>query len=122
MHVKALQDHCVAKKGVVTWVRKHNNNLMNEQGQYMDAVRMLNQELKEVREKLVEANRQNEKLQGEVTDLGQKLQTVGADAVRDFKATQSFIDSCTGYYGTGFDDCLKHLRQHSQSWTCLGLP
>ena len=79
---------------------------MNEQGQYKDAVRTLSQELKEVKEKLMEANRQNDKLQAEVTDLGQ---TAGADAVRDFKATQSFIDSCAEYYGTGFDDCLKQV-------------
>ena len=37
------------------------------------------------------------------------MQTTEADAVRDFKATQSFIDSCTEYYGTGFDDCLKQV-------------
>ena len=41
--------------------------------------------------------------------MEQRLQTVGADAVRDFKASQSFIDSCAGYYGTGFDDCLKQV-------------
>ena len=23
--------------------------------------------------------------------------------------SQLFIDSCTDYYGTGFDDCLKHV-------------
>ena len=57
MCVMALQDRCVAKEGVVTRVRKHNANLMNEQGQYKDAVRTLNQELKEVREKLKEADR-----------------------------------------------------------------
>ena len=79
MRVKALQNCYVAKEGVVTGVRKHNANLMNEQAQYKDAVRILNQELKEVREKLVEANHQNDKLQKEVTDLGQKLQTAGAD-------------------------------------------
>ena len=44
-----------------------------------------------------------------MTDLGQRVQTAGADAVRDFKATQSFIDSCAEYYGTGFDDCLKQV-------------
>ena len=109
MRVTALQDRCVAKEGVVTRVRKHNTNLMNEQAQYKDAVRTLNQELKEVREKLVEADRQNDKLKEEVTDLGQRLQTARADAVRDFKATQSFIDSCAEYYGTGFDDCLKQV-------------
>ena len=57
MRVKALQDHWVAKEGVVTRVRKHNTNLMNEQAQYKDVVRTLNQELKEVREMLVKANR-----------------------------------------------------------------
>ena len=44
-----------------------------------------------------------------MTALGQRVQTVGADAVRDFKASQSFIDSCAGYCGTGFDDCLKQV-------------
>ena len=102
MRVTALQDRCVGKEGVITRVRKHNTNLMNEQAQYKDAIRTLNQELKEVKEKLVEANRQNDKLKEEVTDLGQRLQMAGADAVRDFKATQSFIDSCAEYYGTGF--------------------
>ena len=57
----------------------------------------------------MEANRQNDKLQAEVTDLGQRVQTAGADAVRDFKATQSFIDSCAEYYGTRFNDCLKQV-------------
>ena len=104
MHVMALQDRCVAKERVVTRVQKHNANLMNEQGQYKEAVRTLNQELKEVREKLEEADRQNDKLREEVTALGQRVQTAGADAVQDFKATQSFIDFCAGYYGTGFDD------------------
>ena len=109
MRVTALQDRCVAKEGVVTWVRKHNTNLMNEQAQYKDVVRMLNQELKEVREKLVEAERQYDKLKKEVTDLGQRLQTVRADAVQDFKETQSFINSCAEYYGTGFKDFLKRV-------------
>ena len=107
MRVKALQDHCVAKEGVVTRVRNHNTNLLNQQAQYKEAVRILNKELQEVKEKLAEVSDQNEKLQEEVTGLGEKLQTAGADAIRDFKASQSFIDSCTGCYGTGFDDCLQ---------------
>ena len=44
-----------------------------------------------------------------MTSLGQRVQTAGADMVRDFKATQSFIDSCGRYYGTGFDNCLKQV-------------
>ena len=37
------------------------------------------------------------------------MQTAGVDAIRDFKATQSFIDSYAEYYGTGFDNCLKQV-------------
>ena len=109
MRVTALQDRCIAKEGVVTRVKKHNAHLMNEQGQYKDAVRTLNKELKEVREKLGETDRQSDKLKKEVTVLEQRLQTAGVDTVRDFKASQLFIDSCAGYYGTGFDDCLKQV-------------
>ena len=49
MRVKALQDCYVAKEGVVGRVRKHNANLMNEQGQYKEAIRTLNNELKETK-------------------------------------------------------------------------
>ena len=109
MHVKALQDRCVAKEGVVTRVRKHNTNLLNQQAQYKEAVRILNKELQEVKGKLTEASTENDKLQEEVKGLSEKLQTAEADAVKDFKASQSFIDSCAGYYGTGFDDCLQQV-------------
>ena len=41
--------------------------------------------------------------------LQEKVETVGTDAVQRFKTSQSFIDSCADYYGTGFDDCLKQV-------------
>ena len=82
---------------------------MNEQGQYKEAVRTINNELKEVRGKLEVADRQREKLQQEVTVLGKRVETAGIDAIQEFKASQSFIDSCAEYYGTGFDDCLKQV-------------
>ena len=77
---------------------------MNEQGQYKDAMRMFNKEVKELREKLVEAGSQKQKLQEEVTALQEKAKMVRTDAVQKFKTSQSFIDSCADYYGTGFDD------------------
>ena len=70
---------------------------------------MFNQEVKELREKLVEAGFQKQKLQEEVMALQEKVETTGIDAVQKFKMSQSFIDSCTDYYGTGFDDCLKQV-------------
>ena len=88
----------------VTRVRKYNATLMNEQGQYKDAMRTFNKEVKEPREKLVEADSQKQKLQEEVTVLKEKAETAGADTVQKFKASQSFIDSCADYYDTGFDD------------------
>ena len=65
----------------VTRVRKHNATLMNEQGQYKDAMRTFNKEVKELSEKLVEANSQKQKLQEEVTALQEKVETVETDAV-----------------------------------------
>ena len=69
VRVKALQDRCLAKEGVVTRVRKHNATLMNEQGQYKEAMRTFNQEVKELRGKLAKAVFQKQKLQEEVTAL-----------------------------------------------------
>ena len=65
--------------------------------------------MKELREKLVEAGSQKQKLQEEVMALREKVKTAGTDAVQKFKTSQSFIDSCADYYGTGFDDCLKQV-------------
>ena len=44
-----------------------------------------------------------------MTALREKVDTAGTDAVQEFKASQSFIDSCADYYGIGFDDCLKQV-------------
>ena len=44
-----------------------------------------------------------------MTALGEKLQTAGADAIRDFKVSQAFFNSCGEYYGTGFEDCLQQV-------------
>ena len=57
----------MAKDGIVTRVRRHNSNLMDQQVQYKEAVRLLNTDLKDLREKLEEAGRQKEKLEGEMT-------------------------------------------------------
>ena len=75
-----LQDHCVANEGVVGRVRKHNATLMNEQGQYKEAMRTFNQEVKELKGKLEEADRQKQKFQEEVTALQEKVETAGTDA------------------------------------------
>ena len=80
VRVKALQDRCIAKEGVVTRVRKHNATLMNEQRQYKEAMRSFNQDVKELREKLVEAGSQKQKFQEEVTALQEKVETAGTDA------------------------------------------
>ena len=41
--------------------------------------------------------------------LGQ-VETVRADAVAKFKASQPFIDTFTIYYGDGFEDYLKQVK------------
>jgi len=37
------------------------------------------------------------------------VEKAGVDAFQEFKASQSYIDSCADYYGTRFDDCLKQV-------------
>ena len=81
VRVKALQERCLAQEVIVTRVRKHNATLMNEQSQYKNAMRTFNKEVKELKEKLVEAGSQKQKLQEEVTALKEKAETAGADAV-----------------------------------------
>ena len=44
------------KEGVVGRVRKHNTTLMKEQGQYKEAMRTFNQEVKELKGKLEEVD------------------------------------------------------------------
>ena len=82
---------------------------MNEQGQYKEAMRTFNKEVKELKEKLVEAGSQKQKLQEEVTTLWEKAETAGTDVVQKFKTSQSFIDTCADYYDIGFNDCLKQV-------------
>ena len=99
----------MAKEDVVSRVRRHNSTLMDQQAQYKEAVRVLNTELKDVKEKLGEAEGEQKKLEEEVSSLRAQVVTAGTDAVEKFKTTQSFIDSCADYYGAGFDDCLKQV-------------
>ena len=72
-------------------------------------MRTFNQEVKELRGKLVEAGSQKQKFQEEVTTLREKVEMAGTNTVQKFKTSQSFINSCVDYYGTGFDDCLKQV-------------
>ena len=67
----------------------------------------MNSKLKEAKEKLGEAGHQKETLQEELSTLRGEMEKAGADAVTEFKASQSFVDSCAEYYGTGFEDYLK---------------
>ena len=82
---------------------------MDQQAQYKKAIRLLNADLKDLREKLGEAGHQQEKLEGELLALWAQVETAGIDAVQKFKTTQSFIDSCAEFYGTWFDDCLRQV-------------
>ena len=45
MRMNALQDRCVANKGVIRWFCKRQEIENKEQAQYSEAVRTLNQEL-----------------------------------------------------------------------------
>ena len=94
MRMKALQDRCVVKEGVISHLRKRNETLTNEQDQYKEALRTLNKEVTDLNEKLKEETRQREKeqeakvtLKKELTALCGQVKTARADAVIEFKAS-----------------------------------
>ena len=57
VRMKALQDKGVTKEKVITHLHKRIKNMTDGQKQYKDALRTLNQELKELKEKLEEEGR-----------------------------------------------------------------
>ena len=38
------------------------------------------------------------------------METAKVDTVKEFRASQTFIDSCAKYYGDGFENCLKQAK------------
>ena len=42
--------------------------------------------------------------------LYRQVETVKANAITEFKASQPFIDACAVYYGDRFKDCLKQVK------------
>ena len=42
--------------------------------------------------------------------LLKQVETARADAVNEYKASQPFVDFCGGYYGEGFEHCLKQVK------------
>ena len=117
VRMKALQDRGVAKEGVITRLHKRIKNMTNEQKQYKKAFRTLNQKLKELKKKLEEEGRQKKKEQDaketaekELATLLGQVETAKSDAMKEFRASQTFIDSYAEYYGDGFEDCLKQVK------------
>ena len=67
-----------------------------------------------MKEQLEEEGRQKKKEQEaketakkELATLLGQVETAKADAVKEFRASQSFVDSCVENYGDEFEDCLK---------------
>ena len=117
VRMKALQNRSVTQERVITRLHKHNWTLTDEQEQYKRALHTLNTEVKELREELEEEGRQKKKeqkakasVEKELMALLGQVETNRADTVREFKASQPFIDSCAVYYGDGFEDCLKQVK------------
>ena len=46
----------------------------------------------------------------ELTALLGQVETARADAMKEFKASQPFIDSCAVYNGNEFENCLKQVK------------
>ena len=98
--MKALQVKGVANEGVIARQEKRIKNLTDKQDQYKDALRTLNMEVKELKEKSEDEGCQRKKDQEaketaekELTALLGQVETAKADAVKEFKDSLAFIDS-----------------------------
>ena len=40
------------------------------------------------------------------------METAKADAVKELKESQAYIDFCVEYYGVGVEDCLKQVTSN----------
>jgi len=69
--MKVLQDRGVAKEGVITRLHKRIKNMTDGQKQYKEALQTLNQDVKELREKLEEEGHQKKKEQ-EAKEMAEK--------------------------------------------------
>ncbi|KAK9990057.1 hypothetical protein SO802_025042 [Lithocarpus litseifolius] len=117
VHMKAMQVKGAKSEVLLARQQKRIKNLTDGLEQYKDACRTLNGEVKELKGKLEEEGRQVEKerearvtAEKELTALLSQVETAKADAVTEFKASQSFVDSCAVYYGDGFEDFLKQVK------------
>lgn len=117
VQMKALQDRCTAKEGVVTRLHTHLKNAVDAQQQYREANKLLGGEVKKLTEQLEAESRQRKleeqakvTAEKELKGLLSQVETARVDAVTEFKDSQSFIDSCTVYYTDGFEDCLKQVK------------
>ena len=88
--MKVLQVKGVANKGVIARQEKRIKNLTDEQDQYKDALRTLNKEVKELKEKLEKEGHQRKKDQEakevaekELTALLGQVEMAKADAIKE---------------------------------------
>ncbi|KAK9990930.1 hypothetical protein SO802_025915 [Lithocarpus litseifolius] len=117
VRMRAIQVKGAKNEELMALQRKRITNLSDGLDQYKDACRTLNGEIKELKEKLEEIACQLEQereakmtAEKELTSLLGQVETAKADAVTEFRTSQTFIDACAEYYGEGFEDCLKQVK------------
>ena len=115
--MKTFQDMNVTKEGMIARLHKHIELLTNEEKQYKDAIHSLNEEVKDLKGNLEEGGCQRKseqeakkKVEKELTAFLEQVETIRPDAINEYKASQLFIDSCGGYYGVRFEDCLRQVK------------
>ncbi|KAL0014066.1 hypothetical protein SO802_001135 [Lithocarpus litseifolius] len=117
VRMRAIQVKGAKNEELMARQRKRITNLSDGLDQYKDACRTLKGEIRELKEKLEESARQLEQereakttTEKELVSLLGQVETAKADAVTEFKTSQTFVDACAEYYGEGFEDCLKQVK------------
>jgi len=123
VHMKALQDRCVAEEGVISCLRKCNETPTNKHDQYKQALRTLNKDVKELNEKLKEETRQRVKeqkakasLEKELTALLEQVEMARTDVVTKFKASQPLLTHVPSTMVTGLRTASSRLILSTHIW------
>lgn len=104
VRMKALQDKCKAKEGVICRYCKHQEYKTKERDQYKEVVHILNVELMEKSATLehethhyAELSKPNTNLTMELGALCEQTNRAKADTVVRFQTSQPYYDECGGY-------------------------
>lgn len=116
--MKRLMDRCLNREAALKRVRAKAEQTEDELGQLHKwkytmekKFDLLEQERKELEQRMEEAGKALEAKDKEIEDLKEKLRQAREDAVREYRDSDALLRELGGSFLQGFDDALCQLRK-----------